>query len=230
MPPIPKIFRFADKKSLPRLHLYGALPDRSLVPFDFTQALENLCQDIAERCPELAHIDTKKILFTLTRARVRTKHGLQAKVIPLRFENGQLRGKLRGRWYYPQRYIVGGQEIFYHVSFCVPRFIDSSFEQKLITVIHELYHISPEMNGDIRRLSEHGRYAIHSKSQKAFNAKMAEFAVQYLRTRPDPSILKFLYHSWRDFELQYGGIIGNLLAVPKLIPAKLMEENPKKRS
>ena len=41
--------------------------------------------------------------------------------------------------------------------------METPFEEKLTTVFHELYHISPMFDGDIRRLE--GRYHVHSHSQ-----------------------------------------------------------------
>ena len=35
-------------------------------------------------------------------------------------------------------------------------FLDQTFEEKLVTVFHELYHISPAFDGDLRRLIERG--------------------------------------------------------------------------
>ncbi len=221
----PHTYLFTAKEKIPRLRLVGAEKYRHLTPFDLSGAMETLVHDIATRCPDFSHVDAQRILFTLSRARNRTKYGLQAKIIPLRFENGDLRGKVRGRWYYPQRYKVGATEILYHISFCVPRFLDNTFEQKLVTVIHELYHISPEMNGDIRRLVGEGRYSIHSKSQKDFDARMAEYAKEYFDTKPDPKTSDFLRLDWKQFEEQHGGIVGINLPAPKIIPAKYIEES-----
>ena len=38
------------------------------------------------------------------------------------------------------------------MSFYLPRFCDQSLDEKLSTVMHELWHISPAFDGDIRRL------------------------------------------------------------------------------
>ncbi len=55
----------------------------------------------------------------------------------------------RGRYYQVQRYFVDGHEMLYVMAFCMPRFLDQSFEDKLITLFHELYHINPRFDGDL---------------------------------------------------------------------------------
>src|SRR5262249_31187232 len=59
-------------------------------PFDFTAAMHSLCEDIVRRSPPLAHIDLGRVLFTIIRARNGRRHGLQARVTPLRFRSGAL--------------------------------------------------------------------------------------------------------------------------------------------
>ncbi len=52
--------------------------------------------------------------------------------------------------------------MLYLVTFCLPRFLDQDFDDKFITLFHELYHISPRFEGDLRR--HEGRCALHSHS------------------------------------------------------------------
>ena len=58
-------------------------------PFDFCGAVGRLCADIARRCPELAHIEVPRLLIGMTQARSGQRHGLQARVTPLRFRDGR---------------------------------------------------------------------------------------------------------------------------------------------
>ena len=63
-----------------------------------------------------------------------------------------------------------GQEFLYILTFYLPRFMDLSFREKLITVFHELWHISPQFDGDLRR--HPGRCYAHTSSQKEYDAEM----------------------------------------------------------
>ena len=72
---------------------------------------------------------------------------------PLRFAGGALAGCRDGVPHQVQRYVVGGREMLYLVTFCLPRFLDQNFDDKFVTLFHELYHISPAFDGDLRRLA-----------------------------------------------------------------------------
>src|SRR5688572_2582968 len=118
-------------------------------PFDFTAAMRRLCADIVARTPTLKHIDLSRVLFSMNLARNGRRHGLQARVTPMRFQGGALASVHRRRAYQVQRVVVDGREILYLVTFCLPRFLNREFEDKLVTVFHELYHISPAFDGDL---------------------------------------------------------------------------------
>ena len=78
--------------------------------------------------------------------------------------------------------------MLYILTFYLPRFLDHSFREKLITVFHELYHISPAFNGDIRRMD--GRYHVHTHSQQEYDREMDRLVEQYLRRSPPPELLR----------------------------------------
>lgn len=184
-------------------------------PFDFSLAMHHLCEDIARRSEAFSHLDLSRILFTITRARTGTKHGLQAKVTPLRFEGGSLATIHRGTVFQVQRYVVNGRDMLYLVSFCLPRFMNREFHDKLVTVFHELYHISPVFDGTIRQHA--GRYSTHTSSQKQYDAHMAKLVKKYLAKEPDESRNHFLRLSFAQLCQRHGSIVGNHLPRPKLI-------------
>ncbi len=184
-------------------------------PLDFTLAMSRLCIDVTDRLDEFSHIDMSRVAVTFAQARRRVLHGLQAKLTPLRFEGGATTTHRQGRLWGCQKLMLGGREMYYILTFYLPRFLDQSFKEKMITILHELYHISPEFNGDIRRLD--GRCHVHSHSQKEYDAHMAQLAAHYLATRPDEDLLQFLrsdFKTWRN----RGGVVGLRIPVPKLIP------------
>jgi predicted metallopeptidase len=202
------------------------LPDRAIrdeqairpggSPLDFTEQMGRLCHDVAVRCPDLSHIDTSAMLFTFTPSRNRSAYGLQARVTPMRFRNGDLTRRISSTLYQVQRYYVNGREILYLVTFCLPRFLEQTFEDKLVTVFHELYHISPSFDGDLRR--HEGRYAVHSRSKRVYDEQMSILARRYLFNHPEPRHWDFLRSRtarlWRD----HGGIHGVTVPRPKMVP------------
>jgi hypothetical protein len=189
--------------------------------FDFTRAMRLLCQDVAARLPQFAHLRIEQIAVTFAQTRRRVPHGLQAKLTPLRFENGALVMRRGGRTWTLERLYDGDREMLYILTFYLPRFLDHSFREKLITVFHELYHIGPGFDGDIRRMD--GRYHVHTHSQQEYDRTMDVLVEQYLGRMPPPELVEFLKSDFRGLCARHGAVVGKRLPTPKLIelpPAK----------
>jgi predicted metallopeptidase len=212
----PLQLRFDSIESLPRRTLLTKRTVKSATPFDFTLAMQVLVRDIATRCSSFAHFDPTRILMTFTPSRNRSRYGLQARVTPLRLRNGSLTKRQRGVLYGVQRYFVDSHEMLYLMTFCLPRFLDQPFEDKLLTVVHEMYHISPQFDGDLRRLP--GRCEWHSHSQKEYDQQMGQLLDGYLATEPDPARYEFLRSRTSELIAAHGGLSGVVVPRPKLIP------------
>lgn len=187
-------------------------------PFHYTARLTKLCRDIVARTPELAHIDISRVLVTFVRSRNRRQWGLQAKLVPLRFEGGARYTRRRGYWYRVQRLMVDRREILYVLSFYLPRFQDQSFSEKMVTLFHELYHIGPDFVGDIRRPGQGQR--VHDPNRQAYDRHMAELARRYLKQRPEAGLFDFLRLSFDQLHARYGEVVGVTIPAPKLIPVQ----------
>jgi predicted metallopeptidase len=185
-------------------------------PFDFCLAVQRLMMDIAIRSPGFRHLQTPRILVTATQARGHSVHGLQARVTPLRFAKGALVSKRRGVPYHIQRYFLGEHEYLYLLTFCLPRYLDLDSDQKLVTLFHELYHIGPAFDGDLRR--HEGRYHAHSHSKRAYDEHMVEIAREYLHGRPDPSIRSFLGLNFAQLQQRHGAVTAVVVPHPKVVP------------
>ncbi len=185
-------------------------------PFDFTTAMRRLCEDVVAHTPELEHVAMPQVAVAFAQARRRVLHGLQAKLTPLRFENGALITR-RGRHMWTVRRMFHAEtEILYILTFYLPRFLDQPVEEKLITVFHELFHISPRFDGDIRRME--GRYHVHSHSQKEYDREMGVLARRYLDRQPNDQLWGFLRMRFDELMKHHGGVIGVKLPIPKLVP------------
>lgn len=197
-----------------------AMNGAAVTPFNVSQYLTQLTSDVISRSEHFRQINLAKLLLTVTYARNRRAAGLQAKVTPMRFMNGESKTLRRGKEYQVQKYMVGGEEMLYLMTFCIPRFLDLPFEEKLITLFHELYHISPEFNGDLRR--HPGRYTYHTSNQKCYDQQMEVMVKEYLATNPDPQLLEPLTHNFDSLHQQHGGVVGLQIPIPKLIPTASM--------
>jgi len=184
-------------------------------PLDFTLAMERLCEDIVAQTPELSHVRMRQVAVSFAQARRRVLHGLQAKLTPLRFERGALVARRCGHEWTIRRMFRGEHEFLYILTFYLPRFLDQSLDEKFVTIFHELFHISPRFDGDIRRHA--GRCHVHTSSQKDYDREMAQLAQQYLKRQPPEAVWAFLRHSFDDLIRQHGAVIGRRIAIPKLI-------------
>jgi hypothetical protein len=187
--------------------------------FDLSWHMRRVCADMCARLAELGHIDLHRVAIAVRRARKRVSHGLQASLTPLRFEGGELFTYRRGvRWTIQRVYdFPGGTEFLYILNFYVPRFLDQPLEEKLVTAIHELWHIGPSFDGDLRR--HPGRCYIHSGRQSEYDALAAQLARRWLALNPPAEIYSFLNLSARELLHHHGAVIGTRIPSPKLLRA-----------
>lgn len=175
-----------------------------------------LCDDLVARLPQLGHIRMDRVAVAYSRTRKRVAHGLQASLTPLRFQGGDLfcrRG--RTRWTIQRLFDHGNREMLYILRFYLPRFLDQRFEEKLCTVVHELWHIGPEFDGDLRRFP--GRCYAHSHSENAYDELCRELGRQWLRRDPPAGLVEFLEHDFAALCQRHGRIVGRLIRAPKML-------------
>jgi len=209
--PVP-IAAVRPMRQLPPPVMLGLTPG----PFDYTHHMRALLVDILARTPDLAHINLEYVLLGISRARTRRPFGLQAKVTPMRFKHGALTQRRRGWIYQVQQFSVNGVGMLYLLSFCLPRFQDLGFDEKMITIFHELFHISPEFNGDLRR--HEGRYYQHSHSKKKYDLHMQKYVQAYFDSGPTLGLSDFLRFNFEELHERHGGVHGAMVPVPKLVP------------
>ncbi len=186
---------------------------------DFTAHVRRLCDDMVARTAPLAHVDMDRVAVGFTQARKATAHGLYASLTPLRFAGGQVHCVRRGRkWGVQRLFAPDGREMLYVLTFYLPRFLNLPFREKLATVMHELWHIGPKFDGDLRRFE--GRCFAHGGSQKRFDAQVAELLDLWLQQAPPEPLTEFLRHDFRGLLDRYGRVVGCKVRPPKLIPVE----------
>ena len=157
-----------------------------------------------------------RVVVTYAQTRSNVEWGMQAKLTPMRFEGGALTELRDERRYTVQRLYHDGQEMMYILTFYLPRFLNLSYSEKLVTVFHELYHISPLFDGDIRRFE--GNCYMHTGSQANYDKQMEKFVRQYLRMRPPEVLRAFLKYDFAGLRSACGPVVGLRLPNPRLIP------------
>ena len=197
--------------------------DRSILapaissPFDFTLHVRRLCDDMIARLPDLSHIDMQRVAVSFCQARKAVPHGIFASLTPLRFAGGSAVTIRRGRQVSVEPVSdLSGREMLYILSFYLPRFQNLDFREKLITVLHELWHISPHFNGDIRRHA--GRYHAHTHSQAEYDEEMGRLVDRWFEKGPPPELYAFLHHDFRQLAAHHGSIVGIKYRRPRIVP------------
>ena len=117
-----------------------------------------------------------------------------------------------------------GREMLYILNFVLPRFHqEQDYHGKLATIIHELYHISPEFDGDIRRFP--GKNYAHGQSREVYHAAMSRLTDQYLARSPKAREHLFLRCPFAELLKWPGGGVGARVPKPKIVR---VEERPGK--
>ena len=199
------------------MHLTRSVRATQMQPFDFTHQVRGVCGDMVTRLPELAHIDMGRVAVSFCQTRNGTGCGIFASLTPLRFAGGATTSLRRGRPHTVQRVCdTAGREMLYILSFYLPRFQNLVLREKLITILHELWHISPDFNGDIRR--HNGRYHAHTHSQAEYDQEMGRLADRWLALGPSDELWSFLRDDFAHLTARHGGIVGLKIRRPRILP------------
>lgn len=145
--------------------------------------IKALIRDVSRKLPEFAHIDASRILVVAGEAR----RASRATVRPLSFADSGDRISLDGRRAKPVVQI-GGKRMLYVVSLRPRFFLRSTPEQRVETVLHELFHISQRFDGTLDPARRHSRLP-----GRAFRDLFEPLVERYLEVCP-PEILRALAH------------------------------------
>lgn len=187
--------------------------------FNFTGHMEALIRHACACVPELSHVQMDAVAVTYRQTRKAVSHGLQACLTPLRFEHGALQTEIQGRrWSMPRLIGPSGQDLLYLLSFYLPRYLNRPFHDKLVTIFHELWHIGPAFDGDLRR--HEGRCYMHSPRQADFDAQAESLLQTWLAAHPPRELYAFLQHDFRQLASFHGGVCGIKAPIPKMLPCR----------
>lgn len=185
-------------------------------PFNLTDAVRDLCVHLTRNLSELRHIEMSRVAVGFAQARAASAHGVQATLTPMRFAGGAPHERRRGRrWTIERMFDAGGREYLYLLRVYLPRFQNLPPLEKLITVLHELWHISPEFDGDLRR--HPGRCYIHTHSQAEYDRNMEVLARRWLAENPPSRFFELLNHDFGELTARHGGVIGARIRPPRLL-------------
>jgi hypothetical protein len=184
--------------------------------FDYTAAVRTLCETLCRDLAELRHIDMPRMAVRTCQTRRRGPYGVQATMTPLRFEAGATTKIRRGReWViHPLPSDPAGRPYLYMLSLYVPRFVELSAEEKLAVVVHELWHVSPAFDGDLRRFP--GRYHAHGARCDRYHDEMRDLAARWRTDGGRPTVADFLEGDFQALRDRHGAVYGTRIPTPRL--------------
>jgi predicted metallopeptidase len=119
---------------------------------NITLAVKRLVRDVAVRLPELAHVRASRVLVVAGEARRNSR----ATIRPAHF--GATRRRVAGSGGPTKALIrVKGRKILYVVTLRPLWFLASTPEERIATIVHELYHASTRFDGTLHRARRHTR-------------------------------------------------------------------------
>jgi predicted metallopeptidase len=193
-------------------------PERPDAGINLTQHLTAIIAHIVSRSPSLGHIDVGRVLVCIGSNRGGRRGGLYGKLIPLRFENGSEIVRYRGRYYTLPAVSHNGADCLYIIYFYMPRFFDLPWTEKLRVMFHELYHISPRFDGDIRRMG--AVKTAHGHSKKHFDSLYASELNNFADHIRDTPAMDFLAMNTGALYRSYRRVTGVRMKSPKPVLLK----------
>ena len=216
---------------------------------NYTERLSHLAADIVARVPALSFIDPADVLLFARAGRsdadgpFATCHCL---TLPpseqgYYFWRDRRSGKItrRSEWFVTKSPLVtrDSHPVKYMISVALPRFCDQSLARtskqqfypsaqswmsKLDTVVHELYHIDPDLAGIRRVARADGTYAASCHGTQ-FLQQVAEMVATYLDSGPDPTVYEFLRHDFATLDARCHGVAATTFRTFPSFPQRYIE-------
>jgi predicted metallopeptidase len=150
---------------------------------NLTLAVKRLVRDVSRRLPELAHVRASRVLVVAGEAR-RTS---RATIRPAHYGTSRRRAAGPGGAVKPL-VKVKGRKILYVITLRPLWFVASTPEQRIATILHELYHASTRFDGTLHRGRRHGRLSLET-----YDRRVRTLLRRYLAVAPPELLAPFAY-------------------------------------
>lgn len=147
-----------------------------------TLAVKRLIRDVVRRVPELSHVKPSRVLVVAGEAR----RSSRATIRPACEESPAAPG--RGGRHRPI-IRVRGRKILYVITLRPRWFLASTPEDRVATVIHELYHASDAFDGSLHPERIHERLP-----RRHYDRRIRSLCDRYLSRAPDEVLTPFSHH------------------------------------
>ncbi len=142
---------------------------------NMTLAVKRLVRDVARLLPELAHVRASRVLVVAGEARGTSRASIRPGNI------GPARGGTRRRFIR-----VRGRRILYVITLRPLWFAASTPEERVATILHELYHASTRFDGTLHRGRRHQRLP-----RAAYDREVRAMLGRYLARAPEEVLAPF---------------------------------------
>ena len=184
---------------------------------NLTDILTEIIELITAKSRLFSHIDVSKVVVCIGSNKRNGRGAIYGKLVPLKFKNGSDILSFRGRYYTIPEIVNNGISQLYAVYFYLPRFFDLPAQKKLHVIFHELYHISQEFNGDIRRM---GNVKLaHGSSKKRFDSNFENEVKLFFENLAGTSYHDFLKMDSKYLHANYR-VYARRMKIPKPVPVK----------
>lgn len=157
---------------------------------NYTEHIKRWCVDIIKKSPRLKHIDPDKIAYSIGNAREGKSRIRVAAMIGCKPKRGSLADQLG----------IESQKILTPEGIIAPymlrvyflRFYRESIDEKLDTLVHELWHIGEKFDGTLRAEGSH---------YSDFQDEVNEIICDYIDSEPDMEVVDWFRtrHNVDDF-------------------------------
>ncbi len=154
--------------------------DRVVRRLNVTLAVKRLVRDVPVRVPELAHVRAARVLVVAGEAR----RASRATIRPAHFRETRRRAGAGARKKPLIR--LQGRKILYVITLRPLWFRGSTPEERIGTILHELYHCSTRFDGTLHRGRRHALLPLGR-----YNRKIRALLDRYLVGAPDDILAPF---------------------------------------
>jgi len=186
---------------------------KQLPSINLSETLTHIIYEIIKGYPSFYHIDMNRALVCLSSNRRGSRGGIYGKLVPLRFRDGSPLVRHHGKLYRMPPVTCENRDLLYLIYFYMPRFFDLPMEEKVKVIFHELFHISPLFNGDIRRMGE-GK-AIHGHSRDHYNTHFEHEMSDFIKKIKGTPFTKFLQLNSRELFCYFSRVTGTRMKLPR---------------
>lgn len=148
-----------------------------------SRAVRQLIRDLARRLPEYAHVKAENVLVVAGEAR----RASRATIRPLRFPGTAGLVARDGRR--KPRVTFRGHDVLYVITLRPLFFRDSTPEQRVETILHELFHASPRFDGTLDPAHRHAQLP-----GPRFKQVLRPLVRRYLAECPEPVLERLSFN------------------------------------